>query len=110
MEFTNEMITELKTALKDKNLAPYHKRIQAVYLSAIQTPYKSIMDMLDVSHDTVWRLTKKYQEHGLTCLTSDARGGRRHAYMTVEEEQTFLSEQLACAVNGEFVTVETSLG
>ncbi|MFX3919486.1 hypothetical protein ACJBWB_05905 [Streptococcus suis] len=53
MEFTNEMITELKTALKDKNLAPYHKRIQAVYLRAIQTPYKSIMDMLDVSHDTV---------------------------------------------------------
>ncbi|HEM4768016.1 TPA: IS630 family transposase, partial [Streptococcus suis] len=46
----------------------------------------------------------------LTCLTSDARGGRRHAYMTVEEEQTFLSEQLASAVNGEFVTVETSLG
>ncbi|WP_425423379.1 helix-turn-helix domain-containing protein, partial [Streptococcus porci] len=26
--------------------------------------------MLDVSHDTVWRLTKKYQEHGLTGLTS----------------------------------------
>ncbi|HEL1974059.1 TPA: helix-turn-helix domain-containing protein [Streptococcus suis] len=65
MEFTNEMITELKTAPKDKNLAPYHKRIQAVYLRSIQTPYKSIMDMLDVSHDTVWRLTKKYQEHVL---------------------------------------------
>ncbi|WP_029176017.1 helix-turn-helix domain-containing protein [Streptococcus suis] len=65
MEFTNEMITELKTALKDKNSAPYHKRIQAVYLRAIQTPYKSIMDMLDGSHDTVWRLTKKYQEHVL---------------------------------------------
>ncbi|CYX95697.1 transposase%2C ISSpnII [Streptococcus suis] len=106
MEFTNEMITELKTALKDKNLAPYHKRIQAVYLRTIQTSYKSIMDMLDVSHDTVWRLTKKYQEHSLTCLTSDARGGRRHAYMTVEEE-AFLSEQLASAVNGEFVTVES---
>lgn len=53
MEFTDEMITELKTALKDKNLAPYHKRIQTVYLRVIQTPYKSIMDMLDVSHDTI---------------------------------------------------------
>ncbi len=106
MEFTNEMITELKTALKDQNLAPYHKRIQAVYLRAIQTPYKFIMDMLDISHDTVWRLTKKYQEHGLTGLVSDARGGRRHSYMTVEEE-AFLSEQLASAVNGEFVTVES---
>ncbi|HEM6213534.1 TPA: helix-turn-helix domain-containing protein [Streptococcus suis] len=39
--------------------------MQAVYLRSIQTPYKSIMDMLDVSHDTVWRLTKKYQEHVL---------------------------------------------
>lgn len=107
MEFTNEMIKELKTALKDKNLAPYHKRIQAVYLRSIQTSYKSIMEMLDVSHDTVWRLTKKYQEHGLTGLTSDARGGRRHSYMTVEEEQAFLSEQLTSAVNGEFVTIES---
>ncbi|HFI0030487.1 TPA: helix-turn-helix domain-containing protein, partial [Streptococcus suis] len=103
MEFTNEMIKELKTALKDKNLAPYHKRIQAVYLRAIHTPYKAIMDMLDVSHDTIWRLTKKYQEYGLTGITSDARGGRRHSYMTVEEEQAFLSEQLTSAVNGEFV-------
>lgn len=100
------MITELKTTLKDKNLAPYHKRIQAVYLRAIQTPYKFIIDMLDVSHDTIWRLTKKYQEQGLTGLTSDARGGRRHAYMAVEEE-AFLSEQLASAVNGEFVTVKS---
>ncbi|MFM0790208.1 helix-turn-helix domain-containing protein [Streptococcus suis] len=107
MEFTNEMIKELKTALKDKNLAPYHKRIQAVYLRAIHTPYKTIMDMLDVSHDTIWRLTKKYQEHGLTGLTSDARGGRRHSYMTVGEEQAFLGEQLTSAVNGEFVTVES---
>lgn len=48
MEFTNEMITELKTALKDKNLAAYHKRIQAIYLKSIQTPYKSNMEMLDV--------------------------------------------------------------
>lgn len=107
MEFTNEMIKELKTALKDKTLSAYHKRIQVVYLRSIHTPYKSIMEMLDVSHDTVWRLTKKYQEHGLTGLTSDARGGRRHSYMTVEEEQAFLSEQLASAVNGEFVTVES---
>ncbi|MBY5014874.1 helix-turn-helix domain-containing protein [Streptococcus suis] len=107
MEFTNEMITELKAALKDKNLAPYHKRIQAVYLRSIHTPYKTIMDRLDISHDTIWRLTKKYQEHGLTSLTSEARGGRRHSYMTVEEEQAFLSEQLTSAVNGEFVTVES---
>ncbi|MGT2683150.1 winged helix-turn-helix domain-containing protein, partial [Streptococcus porci] len=77
------------------------------YLRSIHTPYKSIMEMLDVSHDTVWRLTKKYQEHGLTGLTSDAIGGRRHSYMTVEEGQAFLSEQLASAVNGEFVAVES---
>lgn len=52
-------------------------------------------------------MTKKYQEYGLTGPTSDARGGCRHAYMTIEEEQAFLSEQLASAVNGEFVTVES---
>ncbi|MHB9782478.1 winged helix-turn-helix domain-containing protein [Streptococcus sp. 10F2] len=106
MKFTNEMIKELKAALKDKNLVTYHKRIQAVYLRAINTPYKSIMEMLDISHDTVWRVTKKYQKEGLAALTSDARGGRRNSYMTVEEEQAFLSEELNSAINGEFVTVE----
>ncbi|MGT2683600.1 hypothetical protein ACVRXE_11620 [Streptococcus porci] len=65
------------------------------------------MEMLDVSHDTVWRLTKKYQEHGLTGLTSDSRGGRRRSYMTHEEEEAFLKEQLSSSLNGEFVTVNS---
>ncbi|MBF0806830.1 winged helix-turn-helix domain-containing protein [Streptococcus sp. 19428wA2_WM07] len=101
------MINELKTALKTKDLSSYHKRIQAVYLRATNTPYKTIMEILDLSHDTIWRLTKKYLEDGLQALVSDARGGRRHAYMTVDEEQEFLSQQLSSAVKGEFITIDS---
>ncbi|WP_228062397.1 MULTISPECIES: IS630 family transposase [unclassified Streptococcus] len=107
MKFTDEMINELKTALKTKDLSSYHKRIQAVYLRATNTPYKTIMEILDFSHDTIWRLTKKYLEDGLQALVSDARGGRRHAYMTVDEEQDFLSQQLSSAVKGEFITIDS---
>ena len=56
---------------------------------------------------------------GLTfvCLlyTSDAAddtpcvdlGGRRRSYMTHEEEEDFLKEQLSSSLNGEFVTVNS---
>ncbi|MGT2865454.1 hypothetical protein ACVRZH_00815 [Streptococcus fryi] len=45
MIFTQDQITELKSALKDKQLSSYYKRIQAVYLRSQNLTYKAISDL-----------------------------------------------------------------
>lgn len=49
----------------------------------------------------------RYLEGGLQALLKENRGGRRHAYMTLDEEKNFLNEQLSSALSGEFVTINS---
>ncbi len=105
MTFTQDQITELKSALKDKQLSSYHKRIQAVYLRSQNLTYKAISDLIGLSHDTIWRLVKKYNQEGLSALTHDGRGGRHRSYLTYEEEKAFLKDQFAGSASGQFVTI-----
>ncbi|MBF0806782.1 helix-turn-helix domain-containing protein [Streptococcus sp. 19428wA2_WM07] len=107
MIFTLEYIKELKNALKDKSLAPFHNRIQAVFFRSQDKTYAEIKQLLNLSHDTVWRLVKKYEKEGLTALTKDGRGGRRNSYLTFEEEAEFLEQALEAAQNGELVTASS---
>lgn len=104
MIFTPEHIKELETALKDKSLASFHKRIQAVYFRSQDKTYSEIKQLLNLSHDTVWRLVNKYESEGLSALTKDGRGGRRNAYLSFEEEAEFLENELESALAGEIVT------
>ncbi|COC74075.1 transposase [Streptococcus pneumoniae] len=53
--------------------------------------YKEIIELLDCNQTTIWRNVKKYEEFGLDSLLQETRGGRNHAYMTVEEEKAFLA-------------------
>ncbi|COQ30440.1 transposase [Streptococcus pneumoniae] len=52
------------------------------------------------------RKRKKYEEFGLDSLLQETRGGRNHAYMTVEEEKAFLARHLKATEAGEFVTID----
>ncbi|VMQ73778.1 transposase-like protein, ISSpn2 [Streptococcus pneumoniae] len=56
--------------------------------------YKEIIELLDCNQTTIWRNVKKYEEFGLDSLLQETRGGRNHAYMTVEEEKVFLARHL----------------
>lgn len=67
--------------------------------------YKTISDLIGLSHDTIWRLVKKYEQEGLSSLIQEARGGRRRSYLTAEEEKAFLQEQLESSASGQFVTI-----
>ncbi|EFQ57248.1 hypothetical protein HMPREF9176_0788 [Streptococcus downei F0415] len=87
MKFTQKMLSELKQAQKDSSLSRFHRRIQAVYFRAQKKTYKEIKELLDLSHDTVWRLVKMYEKEGLSALITENRGGRRRSYMTIEEEK-----------------------
>ncbi|VNV87426.1 transposase [Streptococcus pneumoniae] len=68
--------------------------------------YKEIIELLDCNQTMIWRNVKKYEEFGLDSLLQETRGGRNHAYMTVEEEKAFLARHLKAAEAGEFVTID----
>ena len=68
--------------------------------------YKEIIEPLDCNQTTIWRNVKKYEELGLDSLLQETRGGRNHAYMTVEEEKAFLARHLRAAEAGEFITID----
>ncbi len=60
-------------------------------------------------HQTVRNLLNHYLDGGLLTFLTDNRGGRRRAYMTQEEEEQFLNEQLSSALKGELVTINSLL-
>ncbi|MDY4001373.1 MAG: helix-turn-helix domain-containing protein [Streptococcus orisratti] len=90
MNFTQTQIRGFKSALKDKTLVPYHKRIQVVYFRSQKMTYKTIPESIGFSHDTIWRLVKKYEHEDLSSLIQDTRGGCHCSYLIYEEEKSFL--------------------
>ncbi|WP_235848611.1 IS630 family transposase, partial [Streptococcus pneumoniae] len=106
MKSTKEEIQTIKTLLKDSRTAKYHKRLQIVLFRLMGKSYKEIIELLDCNQTTIWRNVKKYEEFGLDSLLQETRGGRNHAYMTVEEEKAFLARHLKATEAGEFVTID----
>ncbi|VOQ92914.1 transposase [Streptococcus pneumoniae] len=92
--------------LRDSRTAKYHKRLQIVLFRLMGKSYKEIIELLDCNQTTIWRNVKKYEEFGLDSLLQETRGGRNHAYMTVEEEKAFLARHLKATEAGEFVTID----
>ncbi|VKZ50685.1 transposase [Streptococcus pneumoniae] len=95
MKSTKEEIQTIKTLLKDSRTA----------IRLMGKSYKEIIELLDCNQTTIWRNVKKYEEFGLDSLLQETRGGRNHAYMTVEEEKAFLARHLKATEAGEFVTI-----
>ena len=106
-ELTSSQIEELKQALKEKSNARYHRKIQALILYSECHNLTSVAKSVGFVHQTVRNLLNRYLDGGLQALLNENRGGRRRSYMTYEEEEAFLKEQLSSALNGEFVTVST---
>jgi hypothetical protein len=54
---------------------------------------------------TVHRVISTYNRLGPTALETPGKGGRRHQYLTLQEEEAFLSPFFARAERGEIATV-----
>ncbi|WP_152037027.1 IS630 family transposase [Streptococcus pneumoniae] len=106
MKSTKEEIQTIKTLFKDSRTAKYHKCLQIILFRLMGKSYKEIIELLDCNQTTIWRNVKKYEEFGLDSLLQETRGGRNHAYMTVEEEKAFLARHLKATEAGEFVTID----
>jgi len=59
-----------------------------------------------VSVTTVCRVISTYNRVGLSAIETPGTGGRRHEYLTLEQERTFLQPFFARAETGEIATAE----
>jgi len=59
-----------------------------------------------VSLTTVRRVISTYNRLGLAALETPGKGGRRHEYMSMEQERRFLQPFFAQAERGEIATAE----
>jgi transposase len=78
-----------------------------IYL-ALMRPRKAeeIARDMGVSVTTVRRVISSYNRLGLAAIETPGKGGRRHAYMSLEQERTFLQPFFARAAQGEIATGE----
>lgn len=106
LHLTAEQLKELQAALKNKSYASYHRRIQCLLMRSEGMTLQAIAHLLGFAPQTVQNQVRKYQSEGLFALLTDKRGGRRHAYLSLEEEQAFLKEPFEGAITGDYVTID----
>ena len=106
LKLDKQQETELRLALKNKDYATYHRRIQSILFRHEGMTLMAISQLVGYSHQTIANQVKKYLEKGLEGIVQDRRGGRQRFYLSVEEEKEFLNEQLSASLEGEFLTVD----
>jgi transposase len=77
-----------------------------IVYNALIAPRKAeeIAQHTGVSVTTVRRVISNYNREGLPALETPGKGGRRHGYLTAEQEQEFLAPFFARGESGELVT------
>jgi transposase len=73
----------------------------------LTTPRKAedIARTVGVSASTVHRVIAAYNRVGVAAIETLGKGGRRHQYLTLEQERAFLQPFVARAMQGEIATV-----
>jgi transposase len=82
------------------------QRWEIIY-QALTAPRKAedIARTVGVSLTTVHRVIATYKQGGVAAIETPGKGGRRHQYLTLEQERAFLQPFLARAARGEMATV-----
>src|SRR5438105_6783781 len=68
-------------------------------------PAEDIARTVGVSLSTVHRVIATYKQGGVAAIETPGKGGRRHQYLTLQQERAFLQPFLARAAQGEIATV-----
>src|SRR5438105_2097857 len=82
------------------------RRWEIIY-QALTAPRKAedIARTVGVSLATVHQVFSSYKRGGVAAIETPGKGGRRHQYLTLEQERAFLQPFLARAAQGEIATV-----
>jgi transposase len=99
-------VDEVKDRMKQEKRAVVLKRWWIIY-HALVAPCKAAEVALHtgVSETTVHRVISTYNRQGPAALETPGKGGRRHQYLQLSEEQEFLTPFFEQAERGEIATV-----
>jgi transposase len=82
-------------------LDAYKKRL-AIWLTARGPVHAHrVSELLQVSKQAVWLWVKQFNQGGPDSLDRKGRGGRRRAYLTVEEERKLVAKLQSLVANGQ---------
>src|SRR5947199_8076122 len=86
---------------------PLHRQRWLIIYNALVEPRKAeeIARHCGVSKATVHQVISTYNRLGVAAVETAGKGGRRHQYLTREEEEQFLAPFFARAEAGEIATV-----
>ncbi len=86
---------------------PWCRRRWEIIYQALTAPRKAedIARTVGVSVTTVRRVIATYKQRGIAAVETPGKGGRRHQYLTLEQERAFLQPFMARAARGEMTTV-----
>lgn len=85
----------------------WRRKLWEIMYQALTAPRKAeeIARTAGVSVSTVHRVIAAYKREGGAAIETPGKGGRRHQYLTVEQEHAFLQPFVARVAQGEKVTV-----
>lgn len=100
-------VEEIKQRMKLEPRFWVRQRWWVIY-NALIAPRKAeeIAKHTGVSLPTVWRVISTYNRLGLAAIETPGTGGRRHEYLSAEQERAFLQPFFARAERGEIATAE----
>ena len=100
-------LEEVKHRMKQDPRFWVRQRWWIIYNASVE-PRKAeeIARHTGVSVPTVRRVISTYNRLGIAAIETPGTGGRRHEYMTLEQERTFLQPFFVCAERGEIATTE----
>src|SRR5437660_9252472 len=98
---------EVKNRMRTDPCPLYRQRWLIIY-NALAQPRKAeeIARHCGVSKATVHQVISTYNRLGASAVETPGKGGRRHQYLTQEEEKQFLAPFFARAQSGEIATVQ----
>lgn len=85
---------------------PWRRQRWEIIYQALTAPRhaEDIARTVGVSLSTVHRVIATYKQGGVAAIETPGKGGRRHHYLTLEQERAFLQPFVARAARGEFAT------
>jgi transposase len=86
---------------------PWRRQRWEIIYQALTAPRhaEDIARTVGVSLSTVHRVLALYKQGGVAAIETPGKGGRRHHYLTLEQERVLLQPFLAQAARGEIATV-----
>ena len=96
---------EVKERMRNDSNPLYRERWSIIYTAQVHPrEAKDIAKDMGVSVSKVHTLIPRYNKMGVAAVETPGKGGRHHAYITVEEEQNLLGTFFDRAKKGELVT------